>query len=687
MKIVTLPIQKDEITISDKGTHRIVCIDCSGSMYSELSKLRTHLKNKLPTMILPQDTLSIIWFSGRDQFGLLFENIAIGTLSDLSKVNAAIDRFLTAQGLTGFKQPLEEVLSVIKRSTQEAYTLHFMTDGYENQWSKSEVLKACANLGDKLASATFVEYGYYADSKMIQSMAEEVGGTVVMAQDFENYSETLNNNMRGLVTAKKIKVKNITSEFVVGSIPSGFVMARPDALGTVTLPGNTTAVTYVDDGNLHDFIDQGGKFEVDSPKDAAFMVSALIQRGDAASALSVASAIGDVDLYQTVENAFSKQDYAAVVDVANSFGTGQVDLFTTAPRNTNLIPDPNAYNVLTLLMDLAEGEGNYLDISHPDFKYTAIGGKRETVLDENGFKPVFTDKNGQIKAPIQALKFDENRPNISILVKREGTVSLPKNDHGFGESIDSFIWRNYAIVRDGIINVRKLPVVLSKATHDLLSQNGVITEPFKINKTYVIDTKKLPIINRSMVTPMKMEDMFRLYFEMYKLQVKTKILGASFEKPEVSASFETLYGAEGAEFLKTYGVGPGGFGPKSVKGESVDPYVAKILDISMSGLNSIPKIEDVKADIVAGKKLTPSKEVVAAMLKEVGTPKDPEGEFKKSRDELRAFREAIVKRKFGIILGKVWFSDATSIEDNERLMNFGLSKEIKCTAKLEDREI
>lgn len=687
MKIVTLPIVPDTPKTVEVPTHRIMVVDCSGSMYSELSKLRTHLKNKLPTMILPQDTLSIIWFSGKNQFGLLFENMAVGTLSDLSKINSAIDRFLTAQGLTGFKQPLEEVLEVIKRSSQEAYTLHLMSDGYDNQWSKSEILKACANLGDKLASATFVEYGYYADSKMLQSMAEEVGGTVVLANDFENYSETLSNNLRGLVTAKKIKVKNITSEFVVGSLPSGFVVARPDAIGTVTLPGNTTAVTFIDEGNISDFIDKGGKFEVESPRDAAFMVGALIQRGDAATALAVASAIGDIDLYHSVENAFSKQDYAALVDVANAFGTGQVDLFTTAPRNTNLIPDPNAYNVLTLLMDLAEGEGNYLDISHPEFKYTAIGGKRETIPDENGFIPKFSDKAKSVKAPIQALKFDEDRPNISILVKREGTASLPKNDFGFGEEIETFIWRNYAIVRDGIVNVRKLPVVLSKATHDLLTQNGVITEPFKINQTYVIDTKKLPIINRSMVSPMSSSDMFNAYFEMYKLQVKTKILGASFDKPEVSASFEALYGTEGAEFLKKYGVGPGGFGPKSVKGESVDPYTAKVLEISMSGLNSIPKIADVQADIAAGKKLTPSKEVVAAMLKEVGTPKDSEAEFKKSRDTLRAFRQAIVQKKFGIILGKTWFTDMASVEDNERLMNFGLSKEIKCTAKLEDKEI
>jgi hypothetical protein len=361
--------------------------------------------------------------------------------------------------------------------------------------------------------------------------------------------------------------------------------------------------------------------------------------------------------------------------------------FVDKPRNLKLKQDPNAYNVLTLLMDLADTEGNFLHISHPEFSYSAIGGKRETVADEGGFKPVFSSKEGEVKAAISTLKFDEDRPNVSILTRREGSVSLPKNELGFGESVDSFIWRNYAIIRDGIVNVKKLPVVLTKATYDLLKQNGIPLEPFKVNTTYVIDVSGMPVINRSMAAPVTAKDMFTWQFDLYKLRVSQKILNSRIEKPEFSEDFAKKYGEDGAAFLKQYGVTPGGFSPKTTKGESVDAYVAKALEISLSGLNSIPKISDVEADIAAGKNLTPAKQVVAKALKDLEPITDNEAALKMLKVNIAILRDKIIKAKFGVILGRRIFTDMTSWDDNTKTMDFGLSKPIKASAELVDKEV
>jgi len=576
--------------------------------------------------------------------------------------------------------------------TKQNFSLSFMTDGYSTIGeSKTEILDICKQLSDKLDSVTFVEYSHWADSKMILDMAEEAGGSVVLAENFTNYQESLESTFKTSASGKKIKLNKITSEYVIGNLPDGFVIAKPDAVGTVTLPANTLSYSYFEGTGNIDSLSIAPEFGGQG-QHCAYAVSALILKGQLDQALYLAGVIGDEVLYNQVQNSFSKQDYAVTVDLANKIGSCKLNLFSTKPRQSNLIPDENSYNVLTMLMDLAEGDGNYLDISHPDFEYNSIGGKRDIAeVGEEGstFKPVFMDKSDSVKAEIKALKFDEDRPNINILVKRDGNVTLPPNDLGFGETFESYIWRNYAIVRDGIINVRKLPVVLSKATYDLFSQLGVVTEEFKVGKTFVIDTKKWPIINRSMVKPVTAKNLFDLNFELYVLRVKQKVLGSKIEKPEVGLKFSAKFGEEGAKFLKELGIGEGGFSPKTTKGEAVDPYMAKVLEVKMAGLNSIPSVKDVEKAIAAGKSLTPSFKVMSDVIDALSgllTINEYTAELSKVKKEIKDLLNQIVMIKFGIIIGKKWFSDIT-MENPTLELEFNLGNKIVGTMELTDKAV
>lgn len=688
MKLMTFPVPADTPkVVVNTPTNRILALDCSGSMSNDLPKIRIMLKNKLPTMVLPQDTLTIIWFSGHGQCGTLFECTKLESLADIQRVNDAIDRFVKPVGMTGFKAPLELVKDLTQRLSGDC-TLSFLTDGGENVSSKKEVLEVCKALSEELTTVTMVEFGYYADSKMILDMAEELGGSVVLAENFVNYYESLESSLKTSASGKKIKINKITAEYVIGNLSDGFVIARPDAVGTITLPANTVSYSYFDGTGDIDDIELNTRD--DNLSDAGYAVSALILKGQADKALQLASVIGDVELYHQVENSFSKQDYARTVELANAFGSGKKRFYTTKPRQRNLIPDENAYNVLTLLMDLASEEGNFLDLSYESFVYEAIGAKRDTAEvgeGENTFKPVFKDKTNDIKAQITKLNFDEDRPNISILVRREGTVTVPENDLGFKDTFESFIWRNYTIVKDGIINVRFLPVVLSKASYDLFKQLEVIDEPFKVGKTFVIDTKRFPIINRSMATPTTSDSLFRQCFDLYVLKVKQKVLGAKVEKSEFGQKFAALYGDDGAKFLKELGISEGGFSPKTVKGESLDPYVAKVLEVKMAGLNSIPTIDAVQKAIDSGKSLTPAQRVMADVMKALEGVSDYVGELTTTVAAVRALRNQIVQVKFGIILGKKWFTDMNNIEDNTRTLDFGLGKDIVCSVELADKEV
>jgi len=74
------------------SAHRIFCIDVSGSMFGELPDIRRQLKNKIPTAIRENDYMTLIWFSGKGQFGTIFEHISINDLKDLSNINNAMNK-------------------------------------------------------------------------------------------------------------------------------------------------------------------------------------------------------------------------------------------------------------------------------------------------------------------------------------------------------------------------------------------------------------------------------------------------------------------------------------------------------------------------------------------------------------------------------------------------------------------
>ena len=62
---------KNAVAKPTPTNHVFVC-DVSGSMYNELPRIRQHLKNNLATLVKQDDTVSILYFSSRGQFGSVF---------------------------------------------------------------------------------------------------------------------------------------------------------------------------------------------------------------------------------------------------------------------------------------------------------------------------------------------------------------------------------------------------------------------------------------------------------------------------------------------------------------------------------------------------------------------------------------------------------------------------------------
>jgi hypothetical protein len=716
LHLVTLGLPKTAKAAPAKPppTHHIAVVDCSGSMYADLPKLREQLKKKLPKLIAEGDTFSCIWFSGKKQCGILLEAEKLHNAADLQTVNQVIDRWLVPVGLTGFKDPLElakKLCDKLRAEGPNPFSLFFMSDGHDNQDRRDEILKAVADVGGVVAAATFVEYGYYADRQLLSSMAQAAGGAHIFAEDFDGF----------IVSMEKCLSKQAPSA------------PRVEIdLGTDVIEGIAYAL---DDGDVYAYAVQGGKVSVpEHVKEVHFLASSALGKAKESktdlapnyAALAIFATrmkskivfpilkdLADVEFINAYCNCFGKQAYSAFVALATEAAFDAKKRFKKG-RDPNRLPREDAFTVLDLLAMLQE-DGAKLLLDTPGFRYAKIG--RARVDAEGDDALVFIRREKPEGYDIVNLTFNQARPNVSVLVKRDGVVGLtsksppPKLPNPF----PTFQFKNYAIIKDGLVNVERLPARISGATLGKISEmykEGLV--PFGVFVDWpkdassandvVFDLRALPIMNRKSVKETSAKDYFTHAFKVEKSKAKQKVLNAYVDEhveKKKNEGYAFVYGADAAAFLQAVGITQeGGYAPPHTTGAPLtgDFYMAKTLKASLKGLSSLPKLDEVRAGKggMGGKLMKPYIEEVDEFLasKAVKGAADPkaviaawlEGGQKAARKAAREGMLGLAKLGFNIIVGQVWFSEFASLDETSLTVKVdGL--DIVGTAKLEEVRI
>jgi len=743
------------------ATNHLVVIDCSGSMSWELPKIRDQLKKKLPKLLGPRDTISIIWFSGRGQCGVLLEAEPVATLTDLSMVNQAIDRWLNPIGMTGFKEPLQEVAKVIERIKAKlsgtVFSLFFMSDGCDNQWPRGEILKAVEVVSGSLASATFVEYGYYADRPLLTAMAQTAGGQLIFAQGFDTYEPTFEAAMGKKSTgASKIKVK--VPEIPIG----GFIFTLRDGdlvtygveNHTAHVPEDTREFWYVveDPHSYQDKLNNSSTADVIAAAYAAISLYSVRMNSDLV--LSLLKALGDVDFIERFATCFGKEKYSEFMDSAK-VAAFDPSLRYTKGYDPTKVPAEDAYTILDLLRLLSSDDKNHILMDHPSFKYSKIGRSRidadeiltaeeQAQVDAINEKVAKTKKASEIKAlqaelsaildskkgalvfkanpapegySISSLVYNESRPNVSIGVRKTGTIDLSDRipdgpDYAkIPKVIPTFIFRNYAIIKDGLVNVEVLPVRVTKDTAAKLAE--VLPQEAKPTNitmsgdfvTGVINLKALPIINRKMISSVSAKELFTRQFELIQTKAAQKVYGDYLKDrfpKTASAKDEAAYGDVAAKWLLEQGFGYNGYAPPhTTQAESTDVYMGKELEVSVPGYKTLPKVSEVRDRIASKKKQTTPGALMAPYVEEVEKylksdeytkAGDKDAAFKawieaKSKDSVQKARQLMYQMactKFSIVVGQIWPKEFSSLDETTLTVKLG-GQDIEC--KVEMREV
>ena len=705
-----------------KKTNHIFVVDVSYSMYQDLPLIKKQLKNKLSNVMRDGDTISIVWFSGSRDCGVLKEEVEVKSLKTLTDLNDAIDRWLSPIGCTAFQRPLEVVYDIIGRiktnRPDSIFSMIFLTDGYNNDCSWNGVIEALKPLENELASSTFVEYGYYADTRKITEMAALLGGEKVSTSDFDEFEPLFENKISSeLMGGKKLVVEvpdNHLYDFAFSVSNDGSVLLYNINDGEVMVNPSVKELHYFTPKALGE-----EHAPTTSLYAAIYILSDKLLNDDAEK---IFYALGDNYYYKMLVNAFGKQKLNAfksaikecVVDSSKRFPSGQSAI--------QPVPD-NAYCLMNLIDDLGNLEDCQFYPNHPDFNYKRIGSKKvsaATVLTESEKKRIgeaknideineitkelsenkvdvkFINSNPDRGYPLTDLVWNSSRANLSVRTYIEGEAILPKNEFKI-DKVTSFRYKTYTLVKDGIVNVKELPLNFSDALLVLLERNNVeykVVPYYTVRNNHtvapdivLVDLTSIPLINKGMVNAISAKELAKKEWELKKLQGDKKVYDFYKKElfPKTSKSFVDLLGKDVADWLKLVGITDyNGFAPKVISAKSSDSYLSVNLDTKIKGLSSLPKVDVVKTKILAGTTLKLNEWVMSDALKKYMSQTTSDmfmslsGEqqtevlrtYLTTKSDLlnvrrRKLLQEIAEIKFALILSKKWFTEFKSFDENE----------------------
>jgi len=679
------------------------------------------------------DTISIVWFSGSRDCGILKEEVEVKSLKTLTDLHDAIDRWLRPVGCTAFAQPLELVHEVIGRISanrpDSVFSMIFLTDGWNNDCPWNQVTAALATLENELAAATFVEYGYYADSRRVTEMAAQIGGEKISTSGFDEFEPVFDAKMSGEIMGGKKTVVDVSDSYLydfafsVGKDGSVLLINIKD--GQILVSQNVKEVHFFSPQAVGT-PDTGTDTSLYA---AIYVLSDKLLNDDAEK---VFYALGDQDHYQMLVNAFGKQKLGAFKTAIKECVTDVSKRYPTTNGKVQIQPvADDAYCLMNLIEDLGNIEGCLFYPNHDSFVYNRIGRKKissATVHTEADKKKLgeaktteelkelaaevaeskvdvkFKNANPERGYPLTDLVWNESRANLSVRIYIEGEALLPENDHGI-DKVASFKYNTFTIIRDGIVNVKKLPVFSTPELHNVLVSNGV---DFKMDgEVAVIDLTSLPLVNRGMVKAISAEALAKKQWELKKLQGDKKVYDFYKKQlfPKTSKGFAELLGDEAAAWLKEVGITDyNGFSPKVVSAEAQDFYMSVVLDTKIKGLSSLPKVDAVVAKIESGADLKLSEYVMSDAIKKYQA--QLESDMYKTLNEeqqkgvLKTYLETksgilnkqrrkilqeIAQIKFSLILSKKWFTEFQSFDENTLSLNID-GKDLDFTFALTEKE-
>ena len=625
-------------------SHRIFVIDCSGSMCLSDALIRTHLKNKIPTLTKPSDFVSIIFFQHEGAFGCVKEHVQVNDLQQVQELSSSIDRYLVAGGGTYFTEAIT-LANTLANKYDETPQIFFLTDGCENNQHTSTRDAFAASP----ASVVLVEYGHYVDHKYIQSLAEACNGVVLFNKQFERLGQSIDTHLTNTVVPKaKCKTFHTGSPMAAAFVVVNNEVAtfKANAEGVISVPEGCTVFLWNGQVNANEQLPES--FST-SDTYLALLFAVKIKHDDLV--MYCLRQLGDVALVDKYVQTFTRQEYTELEDTILQAYRDPSRRYVRG-MNRQYIPKEDAFTIVQLLDILSKDDKARMYPYSEDFTYSRISKKvtpKEVFVPNKGLGCSFT------------LVHNNSRANISLNCKVFGHKVSED-----GEVSPSHSYRNFAVVKDGIKNVPRLPMSISKETYDTLCEVGVIEvgDEWKVGKVFVLPLETIPVTNRAMTRGQHMSVTTFATYHVKKLQLMAQRKYINSRLKQLNAL--PVEGDAGQ---------PDEHDGEEEKGnvERVrDLYMSKELLVKIAKCSSLPTVnEKLLSKLSAKNKLTMSERLMEGVHDEwevhgvYDVVEWAKGKLVNIASELASLAGVLEQIKFNVLACGLWFNDVNAVDNEE----------------------
>lgn len=635
--------------------HHIHILDRSGSMYTQINNLIDNVQKTIE-VISDDDLISIIWFSSPGQYRTLIKGA-----KKTDGLNKLLDSLRSTLGTTCFSDPLKETEVIIN----ELYDLcpnisiTLFTDGcpvvpWTIQEEESRIFKVLENIKNKIMSFNTIGFGNWYNKDLLLKMASfSEYGTFVHSSKIDDYLSIFNHNFEKISDVVMDSVEIVTGSADIIYLGRNFTKIeelqkdKDNVMKFTRLnkKKNQFFLVGMNDKDF-DFVYQGEKYSSKNFNDKG-VASATINNflysysynlyyvGRREESLNIiGKIIRDKYFVDSHRNSFTSDECSKHLKSLHSA------IFDKTKRNINgecssdYIPADNSPCVMDILGFLQKNDSFYVPFSKRVEEYKRI--TRKTTDDFNLFN--ITDK--EVITPFSNFVYNKEHMNLSILLNIPGTVKLnPKSakEVNLPSEIDSSIFRNHTIIKDGNLNTKEIEVLLPEDLKKDIENiaptivRETIEKVNNDNKEYlrcVLSLDQIPIINKMYIDRSNdIKSIFDIVNSITKLEARQKILGYYIDKADEAASISKKkgkfkeYTLNQIKVLEEHGLDKNliynGISKKRPSNDELDSYETRTMEFYISGCKAIPKVSDFLERISSGKKLTKIMEIMNIEMKYV----------------------------------------------------------------------
>jgi hypothetical protein len=678
---VAIPKQP-EVKQSKQKVNHIWIYDRSGSMSYMLDGLAADLVEHYKSIDIG-DIMSLGWFSGEGKFRFILKGFVKQSHDDVETFKRIIASNKSPIGTTCFSEILYDTREVVDEIYPlcSNFGLMFFTDGYPvvSDYTKEirNIKEAIDNIKGTISKAIFVGYGSYYNKELMSDMSARIGGQLIHSSELEEFSSSMKDFIGAKASPRKVFVVPI-SFLIDKNMDVAFTLKD----GVITQYSVEMPSMMIDEADEIYFITSSPPMDMDKINVQEILpglyASAMIfsQKMHSDIALSILGKIGDVALVDRLYNAFTNDEYG-LVEKELLDATFHEDKRYTDGRRLGYVPRVDRFCMLDLLEMLRDDKDTFFYPYHPEFKYKRTGVRTR---QHDGYSE-FKRKETNPACRLSDLTWNATRLNISILVKIDGMIELNYDceKFGFAKVYPTWIFRNYTIVLDGNLNVTSLPVKLSEASFNTLKKEKIVKGDWNADEIYVINLKRIPVMNRKFDEVKALDYCSLLSTEKYS-EALLKVMKWKKNEIDPDDKLETVaLSNDQVTYLDTQGVTKNGYNPPKEDYPITDFYIAREFDVKMQKFSSLPSINAVLLKNSSGKKMTESEMMIWAAMGELPSEVKSisvsdstsekklavlwlEAAIENRKSILKNVRNTLNRTKFAILLGKKWFPDLTQRE-------------------------